>query len=96
MKAMPSVWNSHEQKQSDSSGICRIYDDRAQWRVVVETWPELDGFHGRFVFVPDRTPVPADRREGPDALRGRTREDVMVEAFSLPEDRLRQLFRSLG
>lgn len=96
MKAMPSAWSSQEQKQPDSSGICRIYDDRSQWRVVVETWPERDGFHGRFVFVPDRTPVPVDRREGPDALRGRTREDVMVEAFSLPEDRLRQLFRSLG
>lgn len=95
MKAMPSSWNSHEQSPN-ASGICRIYDDRSQWRVVVETWPERDGYHGRFVFVPDRTPVPVDRREGPDALRGQTREDVMSEAFSLPEDRLRQLFRSLG
>lgn len=79
-----------------SSGICRISDDRSQWRVVVETWPERDGYHGRFVFVPDRTPVPADPREGPDALRGRTREDVLGEACTLPEDRLRRLLRSLG
>ena len=79
-----------------TSGICRITDDRGLWRVEVETWPERDGFHGRFVFVPDRTPVPTDPREGPDALRGRTHEDVMQEAYSLPEERLRQLFRSLA
>lgn len=82
--------------KANSSGICRLTDDRSSWRVVVETWPERDGFHGRFVFVPDRTPVPTDPREGPDALRGLTREDVMQEAYSLPEERLRQLFRSLA
>lgn len=81
---------------ASSNGIGRITDDRSLWRVVVETWPERDGFHGRFVFVPDRTPVPTDPRAGPDALRGRTREDVMQEAYSLPEERLRQLFRSLA
>ncbi|MGQ0561475.1 MAG: hypothetical protein ACT443_06320 [Gemmatimonadota bacterium] len=80
----------------DSSGICRISDDRSMWRVVVETWPERDGFHGRFVFVPDRSPVPADPREGPDALRGRTREEIVAQAYALSEDRLRQLFRSLA
>ena len=83
-------------ERSDSSGICRISDDRSLWRVEVRTWPERDGYHGRFVFVPDRTPVPVDAREGPDALRGATREAVVAEAYSLGEDRLRQLFRSLA
>ena len=79
-----------------ASGIRRIFEDRTQWRVLVETWPERDGFHGRFVFSPEHAPVPSDKREGPDALRGRTREDVIAEAYSLPEDRLKQLLRSLG
>jgi hypothetical protein len=80
----------------DSSGIRRISEDRSLWRVVVETWPERDGYHGRFVFHPDRTPAHADSREGPDLLRGSTREDVVAAAHMLPEDRLRQLFRSLA
>lgn len=78
--------------KADMSGICRFYDDRNPWRVVVETWPERDGFHGRVVFMQD---TQADRREGPDAFRGRTREDVIAEAHELPESRLRQIFRSL-
>jgi len=63
---------------------------------MVETWPERDGYHGRFVFTQDRASTQPDRREGPDALRGSTREDVVREACSLPEDRLRKLFRSLA
>jgi hypothetical protein len=78
------------------SGIRRIVQDRTPWRVAVETWPERDGYHGRFVFAPERTPAPTDKREGPAALRGRTREDVIAQAYSLPEDQLRQLLRSLG
>jgi hypothetical protein len=83
-------------KSANASGICRIADDRSLWRVSVETWRERDGYHGRFVFHPDRSPVPLDPREGPDALRGPTREHVVAEAVSLPEERLRQLFRSLA
>ena len=83
----PPSWNA--------SGIRRFSDDRGLWRVVVETWPERDGYHGRLVFEPDRTTVD-DRREGPDALRGDTREAVLAEAVSYPEDRLKQLFRSLA
>jgi hypothetical protein len=79
-----------------TSPLRRISDDRTQWRVLVETWPVRDGFHGRFVFAADRAANPADKREGPDALRGSTREDVIAEAYNLPEDRLKQLFRSLG
>lgn len=83
-------------RDSTASGIRRISEDRTQWRVMVETWPERDGYHGRFVFFPDHTPVPADARRGPDALRGRTREDLLADAYILPEDRLKQLLRSLG
>lgn len=79
-----------------SSPLRRISDARTHWRVVVETWAERDGFHGRFVFSPDSALVPAGKREGPDALRGSTREDVVAEAYNLPEARLKQLLRSLG
>ena len=79
-----------------ASGIRRIYQDQTRWHVLVETWPERDGYHGRFVFSPDRARGVAVEREGPDALRGRTREDVIAQAYNLPEDRLRQLLRSLG
>lgn len=80
---------------STASGIRRIFEDRMHWRVLVETWPVHDGFHGRVVFSPEGS-IPADKREGPAALRGRTREDVIAEAYSLPESRLKQLLRSLG
>lgn len=79
-----------------SSPLRRISEARTRWRVMVETWPEHDGYHGRFVFAPDGAPAPGDKREGPDALRGRTREDVVAEAYNLPEARLKQLLRSLG
>jgi hypothetical protein len=85
-----------ESEVTTSSGICRITDERSLWRVVVETWPERDGYHGRLVFMPEHAPVPADPREGPDALRGRTAEEVFAAACTLPELRLRQLLRSLG
>jgi hypothetical protein len=64
--------------------------------VAVETWPERDGYHGRLVFTQERDKCQSDRREGPDALRGSTREDVISEAYELPEENLRQLFRSLA
>ena len=82
--------------QSNAAGIRRITDDRASWRVAVETWPERDGFHGRLVFTAERDVRDSDRREGPDALRGDTREDVIAEAHELPEATLRQVFRSLA
>lgn len=84
-----------ETLNQNASPIGRFWDDRGSWRVAVETWPERDGFHGRFVFTPERT-ARRDRREGPDALRGVTREDVISEAYTLPPERLRQLFRSLA
>lgn len=81
---------------SAACGIRRIFQDQAPWRVLVETWPERDGYHGRFVFSPERRRIPADSREGPAALRGHTREDVIAQAYDLPEDRLKQVLRSLG
>lgn len=81
---------------TSASGICCIYDDRKQWRVVVETWSERDGYHGRLVFTQDHMSARTDRREGPDALRGVTREDVIGVAHELPEERLHQVFRSLA
>lgn len=81
---------------ASESGIRRIVEDRTSWRVAVETWPERDGYYGRVVFAPERAPVPADKREGPAALRGATREEVVAQAYDLPENQLRQLLRSLG
>jgi hypothetical protein len=80
---------------STASGIRRIIQDRTHWRVLVETWPERDGYHGRFVFSRENA-VSDDKREGPAALRGPTREAVIAEAYNLPEARLRQLLRSFG
>ena len=81
---------------STASGIRRIVEDRTQWRVLVETWPERDGYHGRFVFSPERSSAPEELRAGPDALRGHTREEVIAQAYDLPEVRLKQVLRSLG
>ncbi len=78
------------------SSICRFSDERRSWRVAVETWPDQDGYRGRLVFTQDRVRAEPDCRVGPDALHGRTREDVLGEALALPEQRLRQLWRSLA
>jgi hypothetical protein len=81
---------------TDSSSIRRFSDERRSWRVVVETWRERDGYHGRLVFTQDHARGEPDRLEGPPALYGSTREDVVAEAFTYPEQRLRQVFRSLA
>lgn len=83
-------------KATSNSGICRISEAQRSWRVVVETWPERDGYHGRLVFTQDRVSASGEVREGPDKLRGHTREDVLREAYALPEERLREVFRSLA
>jgi hypothetical protein len=85
-----------EYELATESGIRRIVQDRTPWRVAVETWPARDGFHGRFVFAPEHAPDPNEKRAGPAALRGSTREDVIAQAYNLPENQLRQLLRSLG
>ena len=79
--------------KANESGICRFYDNRNPWRVLVQTWPERDGYRGRIVFEQGDAEY---RREGPDALRGRTREELIAGAYELPESRLREIFRSLA
>ena len=76
--------------------IRRISDERAKWRVLVEAWPDEPGYRGRLVFAPDGADAPLGPREGPPALRGRTREDVLTQAYEMPEQRLRVMLHSLG
>ena len=79
-----------------SSPIRRLNGDRSSWRVVVQTWSDRDGFHGRFVFEPDGARPARETREGPDALTGTSREDVLRSAYDVPEERLRALLHSLA
>ncbi len=79
-----------------ASTITRISDDRAKWRVVVQAWPDEPGYRGRLVFEPDGIAAPLGAREGPPALHGRTREDVVSQAYELPERELRTMLLSLG
>lgn len=81
---------------TEDSTIGRISHDRAKWRVVVQAWPDAPGYRGRLVFEPDGVAAPLGAREGPPALHGRTREDVVQQAYELPEQRLRAMLHSLG
>ena len=79
-----------------SSPIRRLSSERSSWRVVVQTWPHQDGFHGRIVFEADGARPAGETREGPADLAGSTREDVVRSAHELPERRLRALLHSLS
>lgn len=79
-----------------SSPIRRLSSERSSWRVVVQTWPDRDGFHGRIVFESDGSRPARETREGPADLIGSTREDVVRSAHELPERRLRALLHSLS
>jgi hypothetical protein len=79
-----------------SSPIRRLSGERSSWRVVVQTWPDQDGFHGRIVFESDGARPAGGTREGPSDLTGTTREDVVRSAHELPERRLRALLHSLS
>jgi hypothetical protein len=79
-----------------SSPIRRLSSARSSWRVVVQTWPDQNGFHGRIVFEADGARPARETREGPADLSGSTREDVVRSAHELPEDRLRALLHSLS
>lgn len=79
-----------------ATAIARISDARAKWRVTVQAWPEEPGYRGRLVFDPEGVAVGLERREGPPALRGSTREDVVGQACELPEQELRVMLMSLG
>jgi len=81
---------------TEVSAITRISDDRAKWRVLVEAWPDAPGYRGRFVFSPDGANAALGTRKGPPALQGHTREDVLNQAYEMPEQRLRVMLHSLG
>ncbi|MHB1168501.1 MAG: hypothetical protein ACYC28_04370 [Longimicrobiales bacterium] len=81
---------------TEVSTIRRISDDRAKWRVLVEAWPDAPGYRGRVVFEPDGAGAPLGLREGPPALLGRTREDLLNQAYEMSEQRLRAMLHSLG
>ena len=74
-----------------TSTFTRITEDRTRWRVGVEAWPAADGWHGRLVFASEGT-----TREGPDAIRGTSREDVVCCAYEIPPSHLRAVLHSLG
>lgn len=84
-----------------TSSIRRITGGGQRWRVLVETWPDSDAYHGRLVFrrepaeYADGERSDADRESAP-LLHGRSRTDVLALAHDVPEHRLRQLLYSLG
>jgi hypothetical protein len=77
-----------------TSAIGRITQGRTRWRVLVDTWTESDGYHGRLRFVPDPA-VPESVRETAAVLHGGSREDVLVRAYELGEARWRRMLLSL-
>ena len=79
-----------------ATAIARISDARARWRVMVQAWPEESGYRGRLVFEPDSAAAGLTAGEGPPALRGTSREDVVGQAYALPEQELRVMLLSLG
>jgi hypothetical protein len=91
---MPS--GSFAAMDRQTSPIRRLTENRTRWRVSVQTWPEQNGFHGRFVFEPDGARPERETREGPPLLAGRSREEVLRCAHDVTEARLRALLHSLG
>lgn len=80
----------------DAAALRRLSTAADAWRVVVETWSEPDGCRGRFVFVPEGMGGRATPREGPSALRGASREEVLASAWDVPERQLRAVLHSLS
>lgn len=80
---------------TDVTTLCRLSTERARWRVKVQAWDGSEGWRGRLVFETDGTKG-VEVREGPAALRGHTREELLVVAHEIPERRLRELLHSLG
>lgn len=87
---------SYAGRDRQSSPMRRLTEHHTRWRVVVQTWPEQNGFHGRFVFEPDGFHPEGETREGPPLLSGTSREEVLRSAYDVPESRLRALLHSLG
>lgn len=75
--------------------IRRLTAEGIAWRVRAEVWAEDHGYAGRLMFEPDTTRPLVAPREGPASLRGTTEVDVLSEAHSFSETRLRALLHSL-
>jgi hypothetical protein len=73
--------------------LCRLSTERGRWRVKVQAWDGREGWRGRLLFEPESG---EDVREGPVALRGQSREDLLAAAHEISERRLRELLNSLG
>lgn len=84
-----------ETAATQTSTIRRITEGRRRWRVLVETWPDRDSYHGRLVFRDDDTPLRMDGRESAALLHGVSAFDVLCLAHDLTEDRLRRVLNSL-
>lgn len=78
-----------------TSTIRRITEGRRRWRVLVETWPDRDSYHGRLVFRDEDMPLRMNGRESAALLHGVSAFDVLCLAHDLTEDRLRRVLNSL-
>lgn len=76
--------------------IRRLTAEGIPWRVRAEVWPEDRGYAGRLMFEPESPRRILLPREGPAVLRGSTEADVLLEAHSFSESRLRALLHSLA
>lgn len=75
--------------------IRRLTAEGIPWRVRAEVWAEDHGYAGRLRFEPDTTRPVVAPREGPASLRGSSEVEVLSEAHSFSESRLRALLHSL-
>lgn len=93
---MQSESEDQETAASTSTTIRRITADGVHWRVQVEAWDADEGRQGRFVFRLDDPEAHLEPRFGPATLRGPTHEELLAEAYEVPERRLRELVHSLS
>ncbi|HUH11775.1 MAG TPA: hypothetical protein VMK65_01640 [Longimicrobiales bacterium] len=76
--------------------IRRLVAEGIPWRVRAEVWPDDEGYAGRLTFEPDSVGGRSGAREGPALLRGTSEGEVLAEAHSLSERRLRLLLHALS
>ena len=76
--------------------IRRLVAEGIAWRVRAEVWPDDEGYTGRLRFEPDAVRAPSGPREGPALLRGTSEAEVLAEAHSFSERRLRLMLHSLA
>jgi len=82
---------------SSLTTICRLTgDEGGHWRVMVESWPESNGYLGRLVFARELGALVVEQRVGPAVLTGDRHEDVVAAAHELSERRMRDILHSLA